>query len=115
MSEHVEVYERGTSHFLGHVLDISHEGMRVLGVRPIPLEHEPAVELDLRVTGGSPMIPPIAVEAAGVWCEEETNPDLSSFYNTGFRFTSVSAADTRRIERLIEESSFGDWRRIPSY
>lgn len=113
MSEYVEVYERGTSHFLGHVVDLSPEGMRVLGLHPIPISALPSMPLDLQVTGEDEK--PITVEAAGVWCEEETNPDLSNFYSAGFKFVSLSQMDIRRIERLIEGSAFRDWRRIPTY
>jgi len=115
MSEYVEVYERGTDHFLGHVVDLSPEGMRVLGLRPFEISALPTMPLDLHVTGVGEGRNPIAVEAAGVWCEEETNPDLSNFYSAGFKFVSLSSTDTRRIERLIEDSAFRDWRRIPTY
>ena len=115
LSDYVEVYDRSEDKFIGHIVDLSTDGMKVFGESPVRTDTYSTFPLTLRLprTGGDTS--EVILHASGVWCEEDSDPEMSEFYNTGFQFISLSPEDYQRVEQLIEDSSFRDWQRIPVY
>ncbi|MBU0984842.1 MAG: PilZ domain-containing protein [candidate division Zixibacteria bacterium] len=106
ISEFVEVYDRRTGESMGHVVDLTYDGLRLFSNRPL-IVHEGLVH-QLRLVlptayGGEKQI---LVDASGVWCEEDTDVELESYFHTGFRFLRVSAGDNYLIERLMTDYTF---------
>ncbi len=115
LSDYVEVYDRNTERFIGHVVDISTDGMRVFGESPVQIETTSTFPIELKLSGSAEGSDMVQLYAAGVWCEEDPDPELVEFFNTGFTFLSLSAENYQKIEQLISDSSFRDWQRIPVY
>lgn len=115
LSDYVEVYDRNENRFIGHVVDLSTDGMKVFGESPVSVDTYSTFPLSLKLPGTSGKTTEVFVHAAGVWCSEDPDPEMSEFYNTGFQFMSFSPEDYQTVEQLIEDSSFRDWQRIPVY
>jgi hypothetical protein len=81
---------------LGHIVDISMGGMKLLSEQPIRPEENFRLLLDLSL--GSQKQTKVFVEARSVWTTEDVNP---RFYNTRFRFQGLSSQAQVAIMNLV--------------
>ncbi len=101
-SQYMEVFEGGIGLLIGHVVDITSEGFRIFGERPVDTEGP----MNLRMIpptvdyGGAP----VDLQATPMWCMRSPGPELEGYYDSGFRFDSVSPGDRATIEQLMQES-----------
>jgi hypothetical protein len=97
------VYERSTGELIGHVMDITPEGIKLISEQPIPLQKRFHFRIDLPddITLKEYMF----FEAESVWSAPDVNPD---FYNTGFRVFKMSSEDAAFLTRMIDETGLRD-------
>ncbi|MFZ6026927.1 MAG: PilZ domain-containing protein [Chloroflexota bacterium] len=97
------VYERSTGELIGHVIDITPEGIKLISEQPIPVETHFHFRIDLpeEIMGRGYMF----FEADSIWCAADANPD---FYNTGFRVNGMDEQDVIFLNRMIDETGLRD-------
>jgi hypothetical protein len=97
------VYERSTGELIGHVMDITPEGIKLISEQPITLNKRFHFRIDLPddITLKEYMY----FDAESVWCSPDVNPD---FYNTGFRVSKMSPEDAEFLTRMIDETGLRD-------
>jgi hypothetical protein len=91
------VVNEETGELIGHLVDITIQGLRVICEKPV---HPDAI-FHLR------LILPVEVEGAreftlsamSRWCSQD---NVSGFYNAGFEFRNVSLKTTKIIEGVIK-------------
>lgn len=96
------VFEKDTDRLLGHVVDVSTEGMKLMSKEPI----EEGTEFDVRMVlpdelGESSR--QLAFRARCAWCNQNV---YSDFYGAGFHIENIDAADVRLIRRLVDEFGY---------
>ena len=98
---YLRTFDQNTGVLLGHVVDISEEGLMLISDTPIPAEQTFHLGLDVpRETG--PRLR-IELEARSLWSRPDVNPD---FYDTGFRILSITPYALRKLRHLIEDFKF---------
>ncbi len=100
---YLRVFTTDTHKLLGHLADITPEGLMLVSEHPIPTDREMNLRLVLpRAIDGK-----VEVEfgALSLWSRTDANPD---FYDTGFRLVHIDEADRAVIRRLVEEFGFAD-------
>ncbi len=97
------VYERATGKLMGHLMDITSEGIKLISQEAIPTETTFSLRMDLPEEIMAKSI--VFFEAYSVWCTPDINPD---FWNTGFRVLNMDAHDVELIDHMIDEYGFRD-------
>ncbi len=100
---YLRVYERGTGALLGHVVDISVSGMRL--IRDEPIETGQTVAMRMRWRDEEEGVHNLEFDAECLRSGPGINPD---FYDVGFRFTAVDPTVTASIRQLVSELGFRD-------
>lgn len=100
---YLRVFDRVTGQLLGHLVDITPEGVMLISEQPLATDATYALKLDLPAdTFGKETV---EFEARALWSRPDVNP---SFHDTGFQMLTVAEADERVIRRLITEYGFHD-------
>lgn len=83
---------------MGHLVDISVSGMRILSDRPVTNGTEYSLYIDLRSVKefGSEIL----LTAKCVWTEED---EFSGAYNCGFQFQNIGESETAIIQKIIDQ------------
>ena len=98
---YLRVFDRNTDELLGHLVDITTEGLMLVSEKPIEANKVFQLKMDLpEEIRGSKQIP---FDAESKWCKNDINPD---FYDTGFLLINVSPGDLVIIEQLIRDFFF---------
>lgn len=100
---YLRVFDRDRELLVGHLVDITGEGLMLVSEAPIPVGEQ----FNLR------MMLPAAIftenqldfKAESLWCTNDINPE---FYDAGFRLLDVSDNDKALIARLVEEYGFAN-------
>ena len=97
---YLKVFGEKTNRLIGDLVDITTEGIKLIGSRPVKTEITYKLRMDLprEIDGEKKII----FNAQSRWCEKD---DRTDFYNTGFKLTAISPDDINRIENLILEYS----------
>jgi len=92
-----EVIDLKTNKSVGHLIDLTLEGLKTLGPNCLNREeiYKFRIELPKEVRG----VQRIIVEAQCVWCEKEINPD---FYTAGFKIIYITPPFSEIIETLVQ-------------
>lgn len=98
---YLRVYHQDTQELLGHVVDISKEGMRLVSDKPIPLNQTFRLWVDVPKENTTRQRIPL--EAESLWSGRDINPD---FYDTGFRIKNISTQAMLQLKLLIDELRF---------
>ena len=100
---YLRVFDGMGGKVVGHLVNISSNGLMLLSDSPIPVNEEYMLRMRL---------PPVLVEkgeiifnAVSRWCENDANPD---FYLAGFQLHDISPELKDDILALIEEFSSGE-------
>ena len=97
----LRILDKDTDDAMGHVVDISASGMRVLADRPVSKDRDYTLAIDLAKDINFEQ--EVIFTAKCVWIEQ----DLSSgAYNCGFQLQNVTEKDQIIILKLIEQ--FGE-------
>lgn len=86
---------------LGHLVDVTTEGMMLISEEPIPLHQTFNLRMEIPSEHDIPQT--IALTAESLWTKKDVNP---SFHDTGFRLINPSKRTIDAITRLIEELKF---------
>ncbi len=99
---YLRVFIQKDNSLLGHVIDISEDGMMLLSENPIELnkDYELLLEIPASDRKGRRKI---ALKAHSIWKSSDANPDL---YDTGFELIDPEAGSVKAIRELIKELQF---------
>jgi hypothetical protein len=97
------VYERTTGELIGHVMDITPEGIKLISEQPIPIHQRFHFRIDL--PDDIAIKEYMFFEAESRWSAPDVNPD---FYNTGFQVFNMSKEDAEFLNRMIDETGLRD-------
>ena len=98
LDSYLRVNDLDQQKLLGHVVDISRDGMRLISDQPITVAQDYNVKLEVSIYGRR--FDNIVLVARSVWSQTDDNPSL---YDTGFHFEQVSPESDEAIQTLIEE------------
>ncbi|MBL3590683.1 MAG: PilZ domain-containing protein [gamma proteobacterium endosymbiont of Lamellibrachia anaximandri] len=100
---YLRVWDTDYEQLLGHVVDISSEGLMLLSDQPIPKNKEFSMEIRLPDLEGNPQ--KIDFRAACCWSSNAVN---QSFYDSGFSFLNSAPEAIDTVRQLIKEYGFKD-------
>ena len=100
---YLRVWELEADRPLGHVVDITPEGLMLISEQPIAVGQEYALEIRLPDTEGA--LNPMRFRAVCRWSDNDINP---SFYDSGFEFVEKRTEDIETIRTLVEAYGFHD-------
>jgi hypothetical protein len=94
--DYFDVVDCNTEQSIGHLVDLTMDGMRVISKSPIPHDttYDFRIDLPEKVKGNEKIL----VKAHCVWSDKDTNPD---YFNAGFRILSITPPYVEIIEMLI--------------
>jgi len=92
-----------SSRVMGHLMDISADGLMLLSDGPIEVNEEYRLRMRLpkEVSGSDEIV----FGAVSRWCRQDDNPD---FYVTGFQIQDMDDETRESVAHLIEEFGFQD-------
>jgi PilZ domain len=98
---YLRVFEKNADQPIGHMVDISAEGMMLISEDPIKTGNVFVLRmvLPVEIDGSREII----FSAESRWCKEDENPD---FYNTGFQLINPSPEHIKITEHLVQEFCF---------
>ena len=99
----LNVYDMDTGNLIGHVVDITSEGVMLVSENKIPADKD--FNLRVRIPGENGESKFLEFTARSLWSKNDVNP---IFYDTGFKFIKVSIRDTLTIAETIKEFGFSD-------
>jgi hypothetical protein len=98
---YLKVTDRETNHAIGHAVNISNDGMMLIGEESI--ETETLFQLQMFLPEKIQGSRHFEFSAMSKWCREDENPD---FYNIGFQLDNVSTEGIQVIKHLIDKFCF---------
>lgn len=100
---YLRVFDLDEDSLLGHLVDITTKGMKMVSEKPTPIGKE--FHLKMEVPLKTCAAEKVKLNAHSLWCSKDANPD---FYATGFRLVNPEKALIGIIRALIDELSFND-------
>ncbi len=100
---YLQVSNGDTGGQMGHLVDITTEGLMLVSERPLELNkvHRIRIDLPTGVFGKDRL----EFYAKSLWSKPDINPD---FFDTGFLLQDAAPEDTAIIERVITHYGFAD-------
>ncbi|MBI5557470.1 MAG: PilZ domain-containing protein [Deltaproteobacteria bacterium] len=98
---YLEVYDIESNQLLGHLVDITTRGIKLISKEVIPL-HKTFI-LKLILPEGYFKENEIHFEGESLWSSNDVNPD---FFDTGFAVTSLSLEERKIMRKLIDQIGF---------
>ena len=95
---HLRVFDYASNELIGHMFDVTSEGIRLISEQPIAIDRHYHLKMDLPNQANS--AEPLLLTAQSVWSKKDINPN---FWDTGFQLLEVSNEVRSRIEDLIRE------------
>jgi len=97
------VFNRNTGALLGHLMDITVEGLMLISETPI----ETGILYHLRMDLPEDVMAKafLRFDVHCLWCKPDINP---AFYNAGFKVLNMAQEDIDLIENMIDEYGFRD-------
>jgi hypothetical protein len=99
---YLRVFDRTNGRQIGHLVDLTADGMMLMSERPIRVGRTLGLKMSLPGNGGEQTI---EFDATSLWTSSDVNPD---FYDTGFKFDKISGRHMALIETLIDDYGFRD-------
>jgi len=100
---YLRVWDVGSGDLIGHLADVTTEGIMVVSPQAIPKGREYTLELRWQGEGGSEEA--MRFRAESRWSHNDVNPD---FYDTGFLLLDESPTLLNHIADIIEDLGFND-------
>jgi len=97
------VFDRNSGALLGHLMDITIEGLMLISDTPLPTGSTYHLRMDLPEDVMTKAY--LSFDADCLWCRPDINP---AFYNAGFRVLNMKQEDVDLIENMIDEYGFRD-------
>lgn len=100
---YLEVYDLESGSLLGHLVDITTRGIKLISKAKIDINQ--TFIMKLMLPEGYFQEREIHFEARSLWSTNDINPD---FFDTGFEVTSLSTEEKKIIHKLIEQIGFNN-------
>lgn len=100
---YLEVYDDETNQLLGHLVDVTTGGLKLVSKEKIPTNRK--YKLRMMLPSGYFSRKDIHFEAESKWSSNDINPD---FYDTGFFAPKLEPAVQNIIHDLVSQISFND-------
>ncbi len=100
---YLRVWEPTSNRMLGHVVDITPEGLMLISEQPIAVGEELQLEVRLPDTEGA--LQPMRFRAVCRWSDKDIN---TAFYDSGFEFLERGAEEMETLRTLVEAYGFHD-------
>ncbi len=97
------VFDVRSHHLLGHVVDITPQGLMLISEIPLPIDT--AFRLEIELPDDFAAKRTISFEAKSRWCQADVDPN---FFNTGFQLFDIEPEDVKIIENIVETYGFRD-------
>ena len=99
---YLRIFDQSNGELLGHVIDISEDGLMLLSEVPIELnkDFDLTLELPASESGNNQKI---SFKARSLWQSQDTNPDL---VDTGFQLINPEIDSIKALKNLINELQF---------
>jgi hypothetical protein len=100
---YLRVFNRLNNELLGHLVDLTSEGIMIIGERLLPAEMDYQLHMTLpeEIMGKNK----VDFDAHAIWSRKDVDP---SFFGTGFRMIHIDPDDVALIQKLIEDFGFLD-------
>jgi hypothetical protein len=101
---YLRVIDTRTGRLLGHLVDVTTDGMMLMSPEPIPVGER--FRLRMALPSDEEAQPEtIEFEARSLWSRQDLNPD---FHDTGFQFVGPSPRQMAAVATLIDDHGFRD-------
>lgn len=100
---YLRVFDIKTNELLGHLVDISPGGVKIMSEGAIPIGDK--YQLKMHLPDEMENATDIIFDVECVWSEQDINPE---FFAAGFQIQQIDSEHARVIDRLIEEFGFRD-------
>lgn len=100
---YLRIFEQDSGSLLGHLVDITTEGMKMVSEETIPSKKDFRLKMEVPLEGEK--TEEVLFNARSLWSKKDTNPD---FYATGFHLENLSRDTIKVIQELIADLSFDD-------
>lgn len=98
---YLRVFDGMGSKVIGHIVDISAQGLMLISDNPVPVNED--YRLRMRLPAEIVDKDEILIDATSRWCKQDVNPD---FYITGFQIHELTPEIEKYILCLIDDFSF---------
>lgn len=100
---YLEVYDADANELLGHLVDLTTTGFKLVSKQRIPTNRD--YRLRMLLPEGYFAQKELCFEAKSLWSSNDINPD---FYDTGFSAPKLELKTQNIIRDLVEQISFND-------
>lgn len=100
---YLEVFDNSNHEFMGHLVDLTVEGMKLVSKNYIEPKKEYALKMVL--PEGHSRDREVYFKATSMWCREDVNPD---FYAVGFKAPNLDGYTRKIFTILIDQIGFND-------
>ena len=100
---YLEVYDDDANELLGHLVDLTTSGLKLVSKQRIPTNR--TYRLRMMLPEGYFSQKDLYFEAQSLWSSNDVNPD---FYDTGFSAPTLDAKAQEIIQDLVGQLSFND-------
>lgn len=98
-SYYMRLTDNDTQNLVGHLVDISSGGFKLDSQKPIPINKDFRLRVDL--TSEVADKPTMVFVARSKWCQ--VDPLDPFIYNVGFQYVSITPSDLSIITRMMEK------------
>jgi hypothetical protein len=99
----LKVFDRTTDELLGHLVDITEEGLMIVSENCV--DPGKVIKLKMSLPREIEDKEEIEFKAQSMWCRKDVNPSL---FGVGFKFEYVDVLSRQIIFELIHEFGFSD-------
>jgi hypothetical protein len=99
ISYYLRVLDADTNQMIGHLADISLQGLRMDSQKPIPVKKEYRLRINIAADVGDKDY--IDFVASSRWCERD--PLQTGLYEVGFEIVKIDRLDVEIIQRIMEK------------
>jgi c-di-GMP-binding flagellar brake protein YcgR len=100
---YLRVWETDSDKLLGHLVDITTEGMMLVSDQPMPIGQAYALEVRLPDSEGD--LKPVRFSAISRWSDNDVN---TAFYDSGFEFLEQTPQAIATVRQMLEAYGFQD-------
>ena len=110
---YLEIYDPDEQKFMGNVVDITTEGVRLSSEKPLKpgCRYRMRLRLPEEISGQTEVV----FEGICRWCNEYHQGFLAGYYGAGLELTNMTPRIKETLTLLINGSWFRDWRQLPNY
>lgn len=94
----LRIFNADNGQLIGHVVNVTTEGIMVISEKPLEVECEFQLKMELPLGGETST--EIDLTARSIWCKVDVDP---FFYNTGFQLVHCSEKSINAVSALMEK------------